>query len=113
MSIRNVKDEQREFSEVTHAPLFFAFVPYIQLVVFSFLPLMSFPSDTSPWAAPEADVPQEITVETALEKERVIKDIVTLRDGLRGLLVRITEVEGDNDKLKRENEMLAIYMENL
>lgn len=75
--------------------------------------VMSFPSDTSPWAVPAPETSPEITVESALEKERVIKDIVTLRDGLRGLMVRITEVEGDNDKLKRENEMLAQYMENL
>ena len=56
--------------------------------------VMSFPSDTSPWAAPAPETSPEITVESALEKERVIKDIVTLRDGLRGLMVRITEVEG-------------------
>jgi hypothetical protein len=74
---------------------------------------MSFPTEASPWGASPIERAPEPTVESALEKEKVIKDIITLRDGLRGLLVRITEVEGDNDKLKRENEMLATYMENL
>ncbi|KAI9636101.1 uncharacterized protein MKK02DRAFT_44802 [Dioszegia hungarica] len=72
---------------------------------------MSF--DASPWAAPAAENAAEPTVASALEKEKTIKDIMTLRDGLRGLLVRVTEVEADNDKLKRENEMLATYVENL
>lgn len=74
---------------------------------------MSFQPDASPWGASPTDSSAEPTVESALEKEKIIKDIITLRDGLRGLLVRITEVEGDNDKLKRENEMLATYVENL
>lgn len=70
-------------------------------------------TDASPWGTSLTEQTSEPTVESALEKEKVIKDIITLRDGLRGLLVRITEVEGDNDKLKTENEMLATYMENL
>ena len=77
----------------------------------SALTSMSF--DASPWAAPAAENAAEPTVASALEKEKTIKDIMTLRDGLRGLLVRVTEVEADNDKLKRENEMLATYVENL
>ncbi len=74
---------------------------------------MSFTEDenTSPWAAP-ASTPIP-TVESALEKERIIKDIVSLRDGLRGLLVRVTEVEGETEKLGRDNEMLAVYIDNL
>lgn len=74
---------------------------------------MSFQNEVSPWAVSPTESSKEPTVESALEKEKVIKDIITLRDGLRSLLVRITEVEGDNDKLKRENEMLATYVENL
>jgi hypothetical protein len=70
-------------------------------------------ADASPWASSPTDTPSEPTVETALAKERTIKDIISLRDGLRGLMVRVTEVENDNDKLAKENEMLAQYMENL
>lgn len=73
----------------------------------------SLPDDTaSPWGAPPPPAPAP-TVESALEKERVIKDIVSLRDGLRGLLVRVTEVEGDTDKLERDNQMLSVYIDNL
>ncbi|WWC59718.1 uncharacterized protein I303_102280 [Kwoniella dejecticola CBS 10117] len=68
---------------------------------------------SEPWSTPaSADVP-EPTVESALEKEQVIKDILQLRDGLRGLLVRITEVEGHNEKLAKDNEMLSVYIDNL
>ncbi|KAK8847635.1 hypothetical protein IAR55_005494 [Kwoniella newhampshirensis] len=70
-------------------------------------------ADVQPWSsAPSADI-VEPTVESALEKERVLRDIVTLRDGLRGLSVRITEVDSENDKLTRDNEMLSVYIDNL
>lgn len=46
-------------------------------------------------------------------KEKVIKDILSLRDGLRGLMVRLSEVEEENDKLAKENETLSLYVENL
>jgi hypothetical protein len=73
---------------------------------------MSLPIDASPWAAPSSDA-VEPSIETTLEKERIIKDILSLRDGLRGLLVRVTEVERETDKLKRDNEMLGVYIDNL
>lgn len=73
---------------------------------------MSF-SEASAWGAPASETAAEPTVASALEKERTIKDILALRDGLRSMLVRITEVEAENEKLQRENEMLATYMENL
>lgn len=79
---------------------------------------MSFGADASVWST-GADVDQpttadaETSLSTTLEKEQTIKDIVQLRDGLRGLLVRIAEVEGDNEKLKKDNEMLAVYIDNL
>lgn len=59
------------------------------------------------------DDPQDVSVASALEKETVIKDVVSLRDGLRGLMVRLTEVQGENEALKRDNEMLAVYIDNL
>ncbi|WWD21722.1 hypothetical protein CI109_106209 [Kwoniella shandongensis] len=76
--------------------------------------LSGFPeADAQPWAVPTSTDISEPTVESALEKERVIKDIITLRDGLRGLLVRITEVDGENEKLTKDNEMLSVYIDNL
>ncbi|TYJ53611.1 hypothetical protein B9479_005759 [Cryptococcus floricola] len=66
-----------------------------------------------PWATPEPSAAPEPSVESALEKEKILKDILTLRDGLRGLMVRVSEVEGENDKLAQENETLGLYVENL
>lgn len=68
----------------------------------------------APWGASPVSTPiEEPSVASAVAKEHTIKDIVSLRDGLRGLLVRVTEVEAENEKLGKENEMLAQYMENL
>ena len=71
--------------------------------------------DQSPWSAAlsTANTPEEPSVASALEKEKVIKDVLTLRDGLRGLMVRMTEVEGEIEQLGRDNEMLAVYIDNL
>ncbi|KIR33020.1 hypothetical protein I352_04386 [Cryptococcus deuterogattii MMRL2647] len=69
--------------------------------------------ESEPWAVPVASSVPEPTVESALEKEKVIKDILSLRDGLRGLMVRLAEVEEENDKLAKENETLGVYVENL
>jgi hypothetical protein len=77
---------------------------------------MSIPSlsDQSAWGTDLSPQPlEEPTVETALEKEKLIKDIVSLRDGLRGLLVRAHEVEGETEKLAKDNEMLGLYIDNL
>ncbi|WVW78182.1 hypothetical protein I302_100133 [Kwoniella bestiolae CBS 10118] len=65
------------------------------------------------WSTPATEQAPEPTVESALEKEKIIKDILSLRDGLRGLLVRVTEVEADNEKLAKDNEMLSVYIDNL
>lgn len=70
-------------------------------------------ADTSPWGASPSIEPTEPTVESALKKERVIKDILQLRDGLRGLVVRVGEVDTENDKLARDNDMLSTYIDNL
>jgi hypothetical protein len=69
--------------------------------------------DDSPWGTSPATGTTEPTVESALEKEKVIKDILQLRDGLRGLMVRVGEVEGENEKLAKDNEMLSTYIDNL
>ena len=69
----------------------------------------------SPWAAPAvtAEPTSEPSIAETLEKERVIKDIISLRDGLRSLLVRVHQTEGDNERLKKDNEMLSVYIDNL
>jgi hypothetical protein len=76
--------------------------------------LPTFPDNA--WGAPEttlAEGPEEPSVETALLKEKIIKDILSLRDGLRGMIVRVSEAERDTEKLGRDNEMLGVYIDNL
>lgn len=65
------------------------------------------------WGSSQPELSPQDTVAAAIEKERIIKDILSLRDGLRGLMVRVTEVESENDRLKKDNEMLAVYIDNL
>ena len=67
------------------------------------------PYDTSPWSAPDASV----TITSTLAKESTLKDILSLRDGLRSLASRIAQVGGETEKLQRENEMLGMYVQTL
>jgi len=75
---------------------------------------------TDAWGAPVQPKPTETDAEaglpdlqTTLAKEKIIKDILQLRDGLRGLLVRVTEVEKETEKLRKDNEFLGTYIDNL
>jgi hypothetical protein len=75
---------------------------------------------TNAWGAPAAAAAADAaasspaaTLENAVAKERAIKEILQLRDGLRGLLVRVTEVEKQTDKLRKDNEFLGTYIDNL
>jgi hypothetical protein len=70
-------------------------------------------NDASPWGTSPSDTAREPTVESALEKEKIIKDILQLRDGLRGMMVRVHETDESNEKLSRDNEMLSVYIDNL
>ena len=78
---------------------------------------MSLPADpwasTKPTLTPTSSTEDTNAVTSALAKERTIKDILQLRDGLRSLLVRIDESERETEKLGRENEMLGEYIDNL
>jgi hypothetical protein len=76
---------------------------------------------TNAWGAPSPPAATSATstssglpsIQSTLAKERTIKDIIQLRDGLRGLLVRVTEVEAETDKLRKDNEFLGTYIDNL
>ncbi|GAA5976116.1 hypothetical protein JCM5350_000320 [Sporobolomyces pararoseus] len=48
-----------------------------------------------------------------VEKERLVKDIISKQDGLRALLQRVSEVQGEATKLKSDNETLQTYIDNL
>ncbi|GAA5907197.1 uncharacterized protein JCM6883_006175 [Sporobolomyces salmoneus] len=48
-----------------------------------------------------------------IEKEKLVKDIISKQDGLRALLQRVSEVQGEATKLKSDNETLQTYIDNL
>lgn len=50
---------------------------------------------------------------TALEKERIIRDIGETQNGLVALLGRVDEVTEDIKRLSEENAMLQVYLDNM
>ncbi|GAA6059909.1 hypothetical protein JCM10212_005292 [Sporobolomyces blumeae] len=73
------------------------------------------------WGAPIAgsldqDSPREadaVDASDVVEKDRLVKEIVSKQDGLRALLQRVTEVQGEATKLRSDNETLQTYIDNL
>ncbi|BGP20279.1 hypothetical protein JCM10213v2_008416, partial [Rhodosporidiobolus nylandii] len=67
------------------------------------------------WGPP----PQPVEVEDSFSaadvaaKEELVKEIVSKQEGLRALLQRVTEVQGEANKLKSDNETLQTYIDNL
>ncbi|GAA6055013.1 DUF2205 domain protein [Rhodotorula toruloides] len=63
---------------------------------------------------PEAAQPEEaFSAADVQAKEQIILEIINKQDGLRALLQRIGEVQGEANKLKSENETLQTYIDNL
>ncbi|KAL7006234.1 hypothetical protein EMMF5_004120 [Cystobasidiomycetes sp. EMM_F5] len=52
-------------------------------------------------------------LESALEKEKTIKDIMSVQEGLKALLSRIEDVTEENQRLTDENATLQLYVENM
>ncbi|BGP58280.1 hypothetical protein JCM8202_000958 [Rhodotorula sphaerocarpa] len=46
-------------------------------------------------------------------KEQLVSEITNKQEGLRALLDRVNEVQGEADKLKSGNETLQTYIDNL
>ncbi|GAA5830133.1 hypothetical protein JCM11251_006889 [Rhodosporidiobolus azoricus] len=67
------------------------------------------------WGPPPASVEVEDSFSAAdvAAKEELISDIVSKQDGLRALLQRVSEVQGEAGKLKSDNETLQTYIDNL
>ncbi|GAA6009715.1 hypothetical protein JCM11491_001071 [Sporobolomyces phaffii] len=61
----------------------------------------------------ELDRSVQVDASDVVEKERLVKDIVSKQDGLRALLQRVGEVQGEATKLKSDNETLQTYIDNL
>ncbi|GAA6013455.1 hypothetical protein JCM10207_008853 [Rhodosporidiobolus poonsookiae] len=67
------------------------------------------------WGPPSAavEVDDSFSAADVAEKEQLVQDIISKQDGLRALLQRVTEVQGEATKLKSENETLQTYIDNL
>ncbi|GAA5863498.1 hypothetical protein JCM8547_007265 [Rhodosporidiobolus lusitaniae] len=68
------------------------------------------------WGPPPpalAPVEDEVDAAQVMEKEQLVEDIVSKQDGLRALLQRVSEVQGEASKLKSDNETLQTYIDNL
>ncbi|CAD6580738.1 MAG: hypothetical protein CYPHOPRED_001348 [Cyphobasidiales sp. Tagirdzhanova-0007] len=67
-------------------------------------------SDTHAW---DNAPPKQDDLANAVEKERIIKDIMSTQEGLRALLGRVEDVTDDIKKLTDENAMLQTYLDNM
>ncbi|GAA5930483.1 Slo1p [Sporobolomyces koalae] len=72
------------------------------------------------WGKPVTPTSEPATLERetfdasdVVEKERLVRDILSKQDGLRALLQRVSEVQGEATKLKSDNETLQTYIDNL
>ncbi|GAA5820269.1 hypothetical protein JCM3770_002446 [Rhodotorula araucariae] len=71
--------------------------------------------DGNAWGPPPALAPPEEPFSAAdvAAKELIVSDILSKQDGLRALLHRVGQVQGEANKLKSENETLQTYIDNL
>ncbi|TKA53818.1 hypothetical protein B0A53_03608 [Rhodotorula sp. CCFEE 5036] len=74
-----------------------------------------------PWAPapvaqppqPDTDAEDSISPADIQAKEQLVKSITSKQEGLRALLQRVNQVQGEADKLKSGNETLQTYIDNL
>jgi len=52
-------------------------------------------------------------ISAVLAKEKTMREIVELRDGLRALVGRVDEVTGECERLQSKNETLIAVVENM
>ncbi|GAA5875190.1 hypothetical protein JCM16303_005040 [Sporobolomyces ruberrimus] len=67
------------------------------------------------WGKPVTPIeqPGQEDASDVVEKDKLVKEIISKQDGLRALLQRVTEVQGEGNKLKSDNETLQTYIDNL
>ncbi|GAA5932815.1 hypothetical protein JCM3775_002243 [Rhodotorula graminis] len=67
------------------------------------------------WGPPPAlaQPAESFSAADVAEKEALVQEIVNRQDGLRALLQRVGEVQGEAEKLKAENATLQTYIDNL
>ncbi|KAM0749024.1 hypothetical protein T439DRAFT_327516 [Meredithblackwellia eburnea MCA 4105] len=72
--------------------------------------------DPSSWGgtAPEEPEPEaDIDPASVLKKEKVVREIVEMQDGLKALIERVEAVQTEGAKLRAGNETLQTYIDNL
>ncbi|KAI5479825.1 hypothetical protein MNV49_002637 [Pseudohyphozyma bogoriensis] len=74
---------------------------------------MSSYDEGNAWGAPPPEPEVEIDAAGVVEKERLVKEIITMQEGLKALLDRVTDVQEESAKLKAGNETLQTYIDNL
>ncbi|CAD6980111.1 unnamed protein product [Tilletia controversa] len=55
----------------------------------------------------------EPTAGEVIEKENLVRDVVSMQDSLRALLTRVSTVKEDCTKAESENETLQTYVESV
>ncbi|PWN33753.1 uncharacterized protein FA14DRAFT_168296 [Meira miltonrushii] len=55
----------------------------------------------------------EISASDVVEKQQLVKDILGMQEGLKGLMTRISTVQQDCVKAEADNEMLQMYIDSV
>ncbi|KDN48194.1 hypothetical protein K437DRAFT_267683 [Tilletiaria anomala UBC 951] len=75
-------------------------------------------ANTRSSAPPETDfatwgTQANISANEVLEKEKIVREIVAMQDGLKALLWRVTSVKEECSKAEADNEMLQAYIDSV
>ncbi|PWN53982.1 hypothetical protein IE53DRAFT_383509 [Violaceomyces palustris] len=65
-------------------------------------------TETAAWTAET-----EISANDIVEKEKLIREILAMQDGLRALLQRVSKVKQECEKAESDNEMLQTYIDSV
>ncbi|KAJ1030078.1 hypothetical protein NDA16_000991 [Ustilago loliicola] len=55
----------------------------------------------------------EISANEVVEKEKLVREIMAMQDGLRALISRVIAVKDDCKKAEADNEMLQTYIDSV
>ncbi|SAM60447.1 uncharacterized protein UBRO_00970 [Ustilago bromivora] len=58
-------------------------------------------------------VETEISANDVVEKEKLVREIMAMQDGLRALISRVNAVKEDCKKAEADNEMLQTYIDSV
>ncbi|PWZ01382.1 hypothetical protein BCV70DRAFT_73088 [Testicularia cyperi] len=55
----------------------------------------------------------QISANEVVEKDKLVREIMAMQDGLRALLTRVSTVQEDCKKAEADNEMLQTYIDTV